>query len=152
MVATKKRTKRYKPRLVSIPEILQVQMTADAHPGLALELHLGIINLIESPSVAACNKLSFSLCCIAGGMSHACQGKPILGRTDAASVAIKSAIMTIEAIVNRCERTGSIGVTDLEAKSLRVAAGTLDNALGRIPLPMYNRAVREVELFTNGGV
>lgn len=148
MAGTKKRTKRYIPRTATIPSILQVQMTKDAHPELALQLHLGCINLIEAPTVAACNKLSFELTCIAGGMSHANKGQPILGRTDAASIAIKSAIMTIEAIVDRHDRTGAVAVNDAEAKSLRAAAGKLDDALGRIPLPAYNRAVKEVEAWT----
>ena len=149
MRTTKKRVKRYQPRMVSIPDILQVRMTADEHPGLALELHLAIVSMIGHPTIAACNQLSHRFSCIAGGMSHANKGAPILARMDAASVAIKSAIQTIEDIVDRHGRTGGITVTDLEAKTLRAAAGKLDDALGRIPLPAYRRAVAEVDAFVS---
>lgn len=144
---SKPRNKAYRPRAITMPAMLQVQMTREAHPGLALELHLSIINLIEAPTVAACNKLSFDLCCIAGGMSHANRGEPIMGKTDADSIAIQSAIRTIEAIVDRHDRVGDVIVSEFDALSLRAAAGKLDGALGRIPLPAYNRAVREVENF-----
>ncbi|WP_194720806.1 hypothetical protein [Noviherbaspirillum malthae] len=148
MSATKKRTKRYVPRIPQIPGLLQVQMTREARPDLALRLHLAVINLIEAPTVPACNQLSMQLTCIAGGMSHASKGQPILGRTDAASIAIKSAIMTIESIVDRHDRTGALVVKDEDAMSLRAAVGNLDAVLGQIPLPYYTRAVKEVEAFT----
>ncbi len=46
MSATKRRTKKYVPRQIAMPRILDVRMTADEHPALALELHLAIVNLI----------------------------------------------------------------------------------------------------------
>jgi len=145
MTASKKRAKRHTPRLPGIHPLLQAQMTRDAHPELAMQLYAALITLIERPSVEACNRISFRLACIAGGMSHAIKGQPILGRKDAGSLAIHSAIMAIEGIVDRHDRTGVVAVTDTEAKTLRAAAGKLDDALGRIPLPAYNCAVREVE-------
>jgi len=148
MSASKKRNKRYVPRAAKIPGLLQVQMTSEAHPQLAMQLYASLITLIERPSVEACNRLSHQLCCIAGGLSYAINGKPILGRTDAASIAIRSAIAAIEGIINRAERTNAVHVTELEEKTLRAAAGKLDDALSSIPLPCYTKAVREVEAMT----
>jgi len=148
MSAGKKRNKRYVPKAAKIPGLLQVQMTSEAHPQLAMQLYAALIMLIDMPSVEACNRLSHQLCCIAGGMSYAINGKSILGRTDAASIAIRSAIAAIEGIINRAERAKAVHVTDFEAKTLRAAAGKLDDALSNIPLPCYTKAVREIEAIT----
>jgi hypothetical protein len=77
-------------------------------------------------------------------MSHANNGDPIKGKRDAASLAIQSAINAIDDVIQRYERTGGVAVTELEAQTLRAAAGKLDDALYSMPLLCYRRAEREV--------
>lgn len=140
----KKRNKAYKPRPVRVPAIIPLEMVGDALPMLALQLHAGIVTLIEAPTVDHCNNLSRQLCIIAGAMSHQNTGAPILEKRDASSLAIRSAILAIESVVDRHGRTGKVAVTDSEAVTLRAAAGKLDDALSDISLFAYRKAEAEV--------
>ena len=144
MSANSKPRKAHRPRQIAMPHILDVRMTADAHPDLALELHLAIVGLIEAPTITSCNWLSHKLCTIAGGMSHANMGNPLKDLRSQGSIAISSAIRAIEAIVDRHDAYGVVKVSDIEAKTLRTAAGQLDSALAHIPHSCYQRAVGEV--------
>ncbi len=144
MPSSKRPRKQHKGRALTIPRMLDVRMIADEHPGLALEMHLAVINLIEAPRIESCNNLSRQLCVIAGGMSHANRGEPIKGKNDPASIAIQSAILVIEGVIDRHGRIDAVQVTEIEGKTLKAAAGKLDEALGRIPLTCYRRAEIEV--------
>lgn len=146
-MAEKKRNKAYRPKVRLIPKIIQIETVTDVYPELPTKLYAAIITFCERPSIESCNHLSHQLCCVAGGMSHAYKGAPILHKRDAASNAIRSAILCIEAIGERYERTGVVGVTEMDRKTLHAAAGRLDEALQAIPLTCWRRAEREVQFW-----
>lgn len=145
-MAKKTRTKKYAgPKPQKIPAIIPLESVADVHPIKAAQLHAALITLIARPNTEHCNNLTRQLCVIAGGLSHARGGKPIMQDRDASAIAVQSAILTIEAIIDRTERTGVLAVLEQEAKTLRTAAGRLDDALATIPINCYHRAEIEVE-------
>ena len=150
MANNKKPRKQYKPRVRAVPAIIPLETAGEAMPLLAGQLHAAIITLIARPSTSSCNNLSRQLCVIAGGMSHASGGAPIKGNADAASIAIQSAINAIEDVIARHDRTGAVSVSSLEAKTLRAAAGKLDEVLYSMPLLCYRRAESEVSRWVDG--
>lgn len=77
-------------------------------------------------------------------MSHANNGAPILGRKDAHSIALNSAIKALEGVCERHDRTGKVGVTALEAQTLIAASGALDAVLCEVPAVCYDRADKEL--------
>jgi hypothetical protein len=144
MAGNKRPRKKHHQRPLMIPKIIDARMAADEHPELALGLHLAIVNLIEAPTTPACNAVSRRLSEIAGAMSYVARGQPIKGQRDAGSIAIQSAIRVIEDIVDRWDIAEKVTVRSDEAKTLRAAAGKLDEALARIPLSVFNRAKANV--------
>lgn len=138
------RKKIYKPRAAKIPAIIKLESVGDSLAMLPFQLHAQIETLIEMPTAEHCNNVSKQLCIIAGAISHANRGAPILGKRDASSLAINSAIQAVDDVVQRHDRTGAVAVSELEAKTIRAAAGKLDDALYAIPLLCYRKAEREV--------
>jgi hypothetical protein len=139
--------KKYVPRRVTIPMLFMGQCVLEKYPHLATSLYGQIHTFIERPSVGASNNLSHQIACIAGGMSHVLNGQSIRSKRDAGSIAICSAVACMEAICKRFERTGAIAVTDLEAQTLRSAAGRLDEVLQGMPLAAYLKAESECHLW-----
>ena len=139
--------KQYRPRDVRIPAIIDCKMARDAHPELALKLRLGVVCLISAPSVEACNQLSLQLTRIVGGMSLMRGGAAIIGATDPAAIAVKSAILAIESIVDRHTRTGAVMVDEYQQMALEGAVARLDDVLGMIPASAYRQACVEIEQF-----
>lgn len=138
---SKPRNKKYQPKPVRFPAIIPLESVADVFPNKALELHAAIVTLIARPETEHCNNVTRQLCIIAGGLSHARGGKPLRGARDMAAIAVNSAILTIEAVI---ERTGKFFITEAEAQTLRVAAGKLDDAMRDMPMTAYRLAEREV--------
>jgi hypothetical protein len=139
--------KAYRSRAKRIPAIVDMHSARQAHPELALKLRMGVIGLITSPSVPACNFLSLQLTRIVGGMSLMRGGEAIIGATDPAAISIKSAILAVEAIVTRHDRTGVVAVDRYEQMALEGAVSRLDEVLGKIPASCYARACVEISEF-----
>lgn len=139
--------KPYRPRRVTIPMMFLSQSVTDKYHDLPLSLYGQIYAFIERPNVESSNNLSRQLCCIAGGMSHMLNGKPIKGRRDSGSVAICSAVSCMSAIAERFDRTGVIAVNESEAQTLKAAAGRLDEVLQGMPLACYLKAEAEAHLW-----
>jgi hypothetical protein len=122
-------------------------MARDAHPDLALKLRLGVVGLIAAPSVEACNHLSLQLTRIVGGMSIMRGGMAIIDAHDPAAIAVKSAIMAIESIVDRHTRTGAVTVDAYQQMALEGAVARLDDVLAIIPASAYKKSCAEIEAF-----
>lgn len=142
----KKRNKPYKARAIMIPSIIPLVTASQKYPDLAMFLHAGIVAFTQEPTVASANALSKQLCLIAGALSHAAGGVPILGRTDPASIAIYSAIRAFECVVERHDATEIVAVSSNEAKTLIAASGALDDVLRTVPAACYDRAMKELDV------
>lgn len=143
MSKSKKPRKAYKPRLLTVPMMFLQGCVLDSQPHLATSLYGQIIAFCEVPSIETSNNLCRLFACIAGAMSHMNNGAAIRGKRDAASIAICSAIHCMESIAHRFERTGAIGVTETEKKTLHAAAGRLDEVLQMMPLAAWIKAEQE---------
>ena len=119
----KKRSK-HKARVANIP------MMDRTRRGLALELHMAIVTLIEAPSPDAYNTLAKMLAsmCRAGVTGHG----------------IDASTHALTLICERFERIGKVGVSDAEADILRSAAGELDVELARVPVNKIMESVATV--------
>ena len=137
----KRRNKAYKPRIVTIPKLIPIQMVTDELPLLAPQLHAAVMTVIERPSCEACNNLSRQLTVIAAGISYKVGGSV---RGTAEGIPLQSAILAVEAIVDRHERTGVVAVSEQEAATLRAAAGALDGVLCNMSVTAYQWAERDV--------
>lgn len=140
----KKRNKSYRPKAARIPLFLLTAGVLNARPHLATSLYGQIIAFCVSPSYETSNNLTKQLAIIAGGMSHMDKGRPILGKRDAASIAICSAINCLESVAGRYDRTGKVAINEAEKQTLHAAAGRLDETLQVMPLSCYALAEREV--------
>lgn len=141
----KRAHKPYKPRQIMIPSIIKTITAAEKYPELPLRLHAGIVAFTQEPTISSANALSKHLCLIAGALSHAAGGAPILGRTDPASIAIYSAIRAFECVVERHDATEIVAVSGNEAKTLIAASGALDDVLRTVPAACYDRAIKELD-------
>lgn len=140
----KLRHKSHQQKTIRVPSIIKLITAAEAYPDLAIKIHMGVDEFIRSPSIMSANHLSQQLCLIAGAMSHAANGAPILGRKDAHSIAINSAINAFQGVCDRHDRTGKVSVTKLESQTLIASAGQLDAVLNKVPAVCYDRADREL--------
>ena len=116
MAQSKKPRKGYKPKAIHLP------MMAESRDRMAMKLHLNVETLITSPSSDAFNELCKKIASLTDALSHL-RGRPIIDVRDAAANAIRTAVSTLSQIQERSERTETLGVTDLEALSLRNASG-----------------------------
>lgn len=147
-MSKKHRKDAYRARPVLIPKLIRIESVADAKPIECAKLYAAIITMSERPTTAHCNNLSKQLAYIAACLFRLNGNKPVLQRKDESSIAIYSAIKTVEGIIDRTERTGTLAVTDTEKMSFKAAAGKLDEVLRRIPLLTCESCVREVEFMT----
>lgn len=136
--------KKYQPRAIGIPHIFMREAVADVFPNKAFELHAAIVTMIERPDTDHCNNLTRQLCTIAGGLSYMRGGRMLRDERDAPAIAVNSAIRVIEDIIDRIERTHQFAVTDTEARTLRAAAGKLDEALNDMPVAAWRLAEQEI--------
>ncbi len=134
MASNKKPRKPYKQKPIHLP------MMAESRDRMAMRLHLNIETLISSPSSEAFNELCKKVASLTDALSHL-RGRPIVDDKDAAANAIRTMVMTLAQIQERSERTGGLGVTDLEAVSLRNASGVMDVEMGRIPKNVLDASI-----------
>jgi hypothetical protein len=134
MASNKKPRKPYKQKPIHLP------MMAESRDRMAMRLHLNVETLISSPSSEAFNELCKKVASLTDALSHL-RGKPIVDDTDAAANAIRTMVMTLAQVQQRSERTKALGVTDLEAVSLRNASGVLDVEMGRIPKNVLDASI-----------
>lgn len=110
-----------------------VPMTSEARDRLALELRTSVETLIAAPSPDSYNQVSKMLAALAtAGME---------------CPALDSSSRTMNAICDRFERIGKVGLTDSEALALRQGAAGVDARLPFLPLNKLNKAVAQVEVF-----
>jgi hypothetical protein len=140
----KKRNKKYTPRLLITPKIIQIISVNDVRPDIKLLFHTAVMAFTVQPTHATCNQISSHLCKIAGAMSLANNGEAIDARKDKCSVAICDAINVIESVGARFDLTSEVSISDSEIKVLRKCAGVLDGVLSRLPAACYERAENEV--------
>lgn len=108
-------------------------MVTETHRRLALELRLAAEALIGAPSTVTYNTLSKML----AAPNRAGMVTPSLDR----------ATDTLNAVVDRYERIGKVGLKDAEAAALRLAVAGIDGAMARIPVNKFSEAVAAVEIF-----
>jgi hypothetical protein len=140
-----KRNKKYVQKVILVPRIIPMITAAEVYPDLALKFHFKLLAAIKEPAIATFNQLSKELCVIAGAMSYASNGSPILGKRDPASLAIMSAIRVMESIVDRHSATEKTAITQQEVKTLIAASGALDRVLCRVSRHSYDTARFEVD-------
>ncbi|UGQ45105.1 hypothetical protein [Massilia endophytica] len=122
-----------KPRRARVEREANVPITCETARRLALEIRLAVEALIGAPSPAAYNQLSKMLAALkAAGM----QGEPL-----------ETATATMNAICDRYERVGKVGLKDAEAEALRTDVALIEQALPILPLNVFARAVAQVEVF-----
>lgn len=105
-----------------------------------MRLHLNVEALISSPSSDAFNELCKKVASLTDALSHL-RGRAIANDKDAAANAIRTAVMTLNAIHERAERTGTLAVTEMEGLSLRNASGAMDIELGKIPKNVLDASI-----------
>jgi hypothetical protein len=110
-----------------------VPMVTETHRRLALELRLAAEALIGAPSPVTYNTLSKMLAA--------------LNRAGMVAPALDRATDTLNAVVDRFERVGKVGLKDAEAAALRQAVAGIDGAMVRIPVNKFSEAVAAVEVF-----
>ena len=108
-------------------------MTTEPHRRLALELRLAAETLISAPSPESYNTLSKMLAA--------------LNRAGLKFPAVDEATNTMNAICDRFERVGKVGVSLTEAAELRRAIARIDGAMWRIPVNLFAEAVAAVEVY-----
>lgn len=141
----KKRNKSYKPKKISIPALIPMASVLDVMPDMSFHLYRIFDRAIDEPTVETVDDLGGAIVSLAAALSAANKGAAIRHKTDAASLAIKSAIRAYEDIDSRADRTGVIAITETEALTLRNAAGRLEMALQNIPAVLWNRAMADAE-------
>lgn len=148
----KKRNKKYKPKIKSVPRIINFISVCDARPNLIGDFHLSVMAFTLCPSHATCNEISAHLCKIAGAMSIANNGAPLLEQKDEASKAINDAINVIELVGARYDKSEQVSISVTESTILRRCAGKLDAVLSRISACLYDYTEKEIRIVTKGVV
>ena len=114
MSANKKPRKKYREKIIHVP------MMPESRDSLAMELHARVRTLVLAPSVDACNEVSKVLA--------------IMRDAGLDSVALSTAIMVIDSVIDRFIRVNKIGISQSETEALQTAAGQLDRQLATIPV------------------
>lgn len=107
-------------------------MVRETQRRLALELALAVEGLAGAPSPDTYNTLSKMLAA--------------LKRAELDTPALERATTTMNAIVDRFERVGKVGLKETEAIALRAAAADIDGALFRIPVNKLAEAIAAVAI------
>lgn len=148
--SSKPRNKSYKPRNVAIPALFNVLTIGDEEPMIAHRLYAGIYSFLHEPTIAASNHLGGLLTQIAEAlniMRQRKEGKRGIGDSrDPGCVAVISAVRVFIDISNRYDEFRVMQVRELEAATLRAAAGRLDEALRTIPVTIWHEACHKVKL------
>jgi hypothetical protein len=116
----KARNKKYRPRAVNIP------MMVETHDDLALGYRMAVEALIASPNVETYNAVSLKLVTL---------GR-VVGPQDFMEAA-KSAMLDVFA---RFERVGKIGASEPEASVLRETSRLMDAVIALIPVNKFAEA------------
>lgn len=110
-----------------------VPMATESHRRLALELRLAVEALIGAPSPVTYNTLSKMLAA--------------LNRAGLTIQALDDATDTMNAVCDRFERVGKVGVSTNEAAALRDAIARIDGGMWRVPVNLLAEAVATIETF-----
>jgi hypothetical protein len=138
MSRNKKTRKAYRPRAVHVP------MMAETHERLALTLHMAVETLISRPSSTAYNEMTKKIASLTDAVGNMRNTSDLSGHRDATANALRTAVMVLDSVWKRWERTGAVAVTEIEAISLRNACGVLDNAIKEIPKNVFDACVLQV--------
>ena len=114
MSSNKKPRKKYREKIIHVP------MMAKSRDALALQLYAAVKTLIHAPSVDACNEVSKKLA--------------IMRDAGLDTVALTTAMLVIDSVIDRFSRVGKIGISQSETEALQTAAGQLDRQLATIPV------------------
>lgn len=140
--------KKHRPMPLTIPKLFNVLSIRDEEPMLALQIYGRIESFLTNPTIDAGNHLCEILCQIAAGLSIIAGGAGLRQVRDEHSIAVVSAIAALEDVSLRHRRAGDVDVRATEAMTLRAAAGKLDEALGRIPVHVWNEGCIDVRMVT----
>jgi len=132
---TKKPRKRYVPKNAYIP------MVGATHDRLSLKFHMSIEALISHTSIEAYNAVMAKLAAISNSICLMRKAKEIISHRDPVANAMRTACLTMSEIWDRWEATGTIYVTDINAKALRNTSGVLDGELARIPKNVLDASI-----------
>jgi hypothetical protein len=108
-------------------------MTSEARNRLALQLRTSVELLIARPAPESYNQVSKML--------------PALATAGMECPALEQASSTMNAVCDRYERIGKVGLRDREAAALREAAAGIDQRLPFLPVNKLAKAVAQVEIF-----
>jgi hypothetical protein len=135
-------------RILTIPKLFNILSIRDEQPMLAMQIYGRIESFLTNPTIAAGNALCEILCQIAAGLSIIAGGAGLRQVRDQHSVAVVSAIAALEDVSQRHRKHGDVTVRATEAATLNAAAGKLDEALGRIPVHVWNEGCMDVKIVT----
>lgn len=140
--------KKHRPLPILIPKIFNVLSIRDEEPMLAMRIYGRIESFLTDPTVEAGNHLCEILCQIAAGLNIIAGGAGLRQVRDEHSISLVSAIAALEDVSLRHRRHAAVTVRATEAATLRAAAGKLDEALGRIPVHVWNEGCADVRIVT----
>jgi hypothetical protein len=130
----KPRNKAHRPGAPSYAPALLFTLAIDKkeHSKLAMQLHMQVEVFIDRPSAATGVDLARTLSIICRAIELQ-SPTPIGIRSDFDVLAIRAAGIALDAVAARHGRMGQYGVSAAEAETLRLRAGALDDAIGRMP-------------------
>jgi hypothetical protein len=129
--------KKYAPKKVIVP------LTKAGHDTKALELHAFVETAIHRPSFATCDELARRLGAITAAF-FTMRG-PFPKRKNPDAIAIQSMNLALEAVQKRFDAHGKWHINDMEAESLRRAAGMLDGELRYLPYNLQQNAEKLIK-------
>ena len=136
--------KAHKPKGLHIPLMLDIAMprvyVADEQPELAMQIYLRIGAMIDAPTLDGANSLCRLFAKIAVGLDLTYRGIGLDRLPPEIRAAVLSALSALQDISRRYNERKVIAVSRTEAMTLNAAAGRLDEALGLIPMHMWERA------------
>jgi hypothetical protein len=136
--------KTHKPKGLHIPLMLDIAMprvyVADEQPELAMQIYLRIGAMIDAPTLDGANSLCRLFAKIAIGLHLTYQGIGLDRLPADTRAAVLSALSGLQDISKRYNEHKVIAVRMTEARTLKAAAGRLDEALSLIPMHMWERA------------
>lgn len=124
---------------------IHVPMMGERHGTEATSLHLHIEALCAAPTRELFNATTKKLAGIISAISYL-RNKPLGEEKDATSIALRTGLLTLDAVCKRYEASGGkLFVSKEEAFSLKRASIEIDRALQTIPVNVLDAAGIAVE-------
>lgn len=120
MAGNRKPRKQHKRREIVIP------MTASTKNDIAMRLHAAVETLIHAPSIETYNHISQQLI--------------LLAQAGGKSQALEDGKLALIEVAQRYDRVGKVGISEDEARRLRLASGGMDGLIGKCSINQFVHA------------